>query len=66
MNGYSLNGEPVECENKFVRLKLNERTPEQAFFIYVAPKLFKMQFNKKKALGKYGDESDFYNDCSDI
>lgn len=61
VTGKNSDGKEIDCENKFVRFQLNEHTPEQAFFIYTAPQLFPMRFNKKKALGKFGDESDYYN-----
>lgn len=54
-------GNIKKSNQKIVRFQLNSKTPEQGFFLYTAPKLFNVKFNKKKMLGKFGDEDDYYN-----
>lgn len=54
-------GNILKGNEKIVRFQLNSQTPEQGFFLYTAPKLFNVKFNKKKMLGKFGDEDDYYN-----
>ena len=52
--------------SEIIRIPLNQNTPEQGFFLYTAPKLFKMEFDKKKMLGKFSDEEDYYNRIYDM
>lgn len=61
INSYDNNGNLVKSNENIVRFRLNSNTPEQGFFLYTAPKLFDVKFNKKKMLGKFGDEDDYYS-----
>lgn len=46
----------------FISFELNKNTPEQGFFFYTAHKLFKVDYNRKKIVKKYGDEDCFYSE----
>lgn len=49
-----------DTKEKMICFKLNANTPEQGFFLYTASDLFEMKFDKRKMLGKFGDEEYYY------
>lgn len=59
---YNENGKEIQKNrSEIIRIPINQNTPEQGFFLYTAPKLFNMEFDKKKMLAKFSDEEDYYN-----
>ena len=64
---YNENGKEIQKnQSEIIRFPINQNTPEQGFFLYTAPKLFNMEFDKKKMLGKFSDEEDYYNGIYDM
>lgn len=41
-------------------IRLNSNTPEQAFFLYTAHKLFRTNYKQRKIVKRFGTEEEFY------